>query len=185
MNQTWRGRALGCPPVSVRRRKQSRGRRTNLYCVPRVRLQFTQEWRSPNSGPLTTNYRCSLATIVELRQFWRVMRRLLAELVLLATALSLAAQNLPGVPAGKPAPHSAQDQFAKEQTLSSLMGPPTVWCSYSSARPIGDPSANGNWSSCRVHVRSSASRASGWLPSATTLRQSSEILLNDTGLSIH
>ena len=60
----------------------------------------------------------------ELRQFWRVMRRLLAGLVLLATALSLAAQNLPGVPAGKPAPpFRARDQFAKEQTLSSLMGP--------------------------------------------------------------
>jgi hypothetical protein len=43
---------------------------------------------------------------------------------LLATALSLAAQNLPGVSAGKPAPpFRARDQFAKEQTLSSLMGP--------------------------------------------------------------
>ena len=52
------------------------------------------------------------------------MRRLLAGLVLLAMALSLAAQNLPGVPAGKPAPpFRARDQFAKEQTLSSLMGP--------------------------------------------------------------
>jgi hypothetical protein len=52
------------------------------------------------------------------------MGRLLVGLVLLATALSLAAQNMPGVPAGKPAPpFRAQDQFAKEQTLSSLMGP--------------------------------------------------------------
>jgi hypothetical protein len=52
------------------------------------------------------------------------MRRLLAGLVLLATALNLAAQNLPGVPAGKLAPpFRARDQFAKEQTLSSLMGP--------------------------------------------------------------
>ena len=60
----------------------------------------------------------------ELRQFWRVMRRLLAGLVLLATALGLAAQNLPGVPVGKHAPpFRARDQFAKEQTLSSLMGP--------------------------------------------------------------
>ena len=45
----------------------------------------------------------------ELRQFWRLMRRLLAGLVLLATALSLAAQNLPGVPAGKLAPHSERE----------------------------------------------------------------------------
>ena len=52
------------------------------------------------------------------------MRRLLAGLVLLVTALGLAAQNLPGVPAGKAAPpFRARDQFAKEQTLSSLMGP--------------------------------------------------------------
>jgi hypothetical protein len=52
------------------------------------------------------------------------MRRLLVGLVLLATALSPAAQNLPGVPAGKPAPQfRARDQFAKEQTLSTLMGP--------------------------------------------------------------
>jgi hypothetical protein len=52
------------------------------------------------------------------------MGRLLLGLVLLATGLSLAAQNLPGVPAGKPAPpFQARDQFAKEQTLSSMMGP--------------------------------------------------------------
>jgi hypothetical protein len=70
------------------------------------------------------NYRCFLATMAELRQFWRVMQRLLAGLLLLATALSLAAQNLPGVRVGKPAPpFRARDQFAKEQTLSSLMGP--------------------------------------------------------------
>ena len=87
-------------------------------------MAVPKQWRSPNSGPLTTNYICSLGTIAELRQFWRVMRRLLVGLVLLATALSLAAQNLPGVPAGKPAPaFRARDQFAKEQTLSSLMGP--------------------------------------------------------------
>src|ERR1700730_12073383 len=124
MSHTWRGRPLGCPPqVSVGGR-ESRGRRTNLCCVLRVRLQFAQEWRSPNSGPLTTNYRCSLATMAELRQFWRLMRRLLAGLVLLATALNLAAQNLPRVPAGKPAPpFRARGQLAKEQTLSSLMGP--------------------------------------------------------------
>jgi hypothetical protein len=87
-----------------RRQKQSRGRHTNLYSVPRVRLQFAQEWRSPHSESLATNYRCSLATIAELRQLWRVMRRLLAGLLLLATALSLAAQKLAGVPVGKPAP---------------------------------------------------------------------------------
>ena len=52
------------------------------------------------------------------------MRRLLAGLVLLATASSLAVQDLPGVSTGKPAPRfRARDQFAKEQTLSSLMGP--------------------------------------------------------------
>jgi hypothetical protein len=52
------------------------------------------------------------------------MGRLLVGLVLLGTALSLAAQDMPGVPAGKPAPPlRARDQFAKEQTLSSLMGP--------------------------------------------------------------
>ena len=52
------------------------------------------------------------------------MRRLLAGLVLLATALSLAAQNLPGVPAGKPAPHSGREiSSRKRQTFSSLMGP--------------------------------------------------------------
>ena len=45
------------------------------------------------------------------------MRRLLAGLVLLATALSLAAQNLPGVPAGKPAPLRARNQFAKEANI--------------------------------------------------------------------
>ena len=52
------------------------------------------------------------------------MQRLLVGLVSLAAALSLAAQEMPGVPAGKPAPpFRARDQFAKEQTLSSLMGP--------------------------------------------------------------
>ena len=74
----------------------------------------------------TANYELQMFSHnqAELRQFWRVMRRSLAGLVLLATALSLAAQNLPGVPAGKLAPpFRARDQFAKEQTLSSLMGP--------------------------------------------------------------
>ncbi len=62
--------------------------------------------------------------MAELRQFSRLMRRALAGLALLATALGLADQNLPGVPAGKPAPQfRARDQFAKEQTLSTLMGP--------------------------------------------------------------
>ena len=52
------------------------------------------------------------------------MGRLLVGLVLLGAALSLAAQDMPGVPAGKAAPpFRARDQFAKEQTLSSLMGP--------------------------------------------------------------
>jgi len=52
------------------------------------------------------------------------MRRLLVGVVLLLAALSLLAQDMPGVPAGKPAPpFRARDQFAKEQTLSSLMGP--------------------------------------------------------------
>jgi len=38
-------------------------------------------------------------------------------------ALSLAGRDIPGITAGKPAPpFRAQDQFAKEQTLSSLMG---------------------------------------------------------------
>jgi hypothetical protein len=52
------------------------------------------------------------------------MQRLLVVLVSLGVALNLAAQDMPGVPAGKPAPpFRARDQFAKEQTLSSLMGP--------------------------------------------------------------
>jgi len=52
------------------------------------------------------------------------MQRLLVGLVFLGVAISLAAQNMPGVPAGKPAPpFRARDQFAKEQTLSRLMGP--------------------------------------------------------------
>jgi len=52
------------------------------------------------------------------------MRLLLTGLVLLGAAFSLAAQDMPGVPAGKPAPpFRARDQFGKEQTLSSLMGP--------------------------------------------------------------
>ena len=52
------------------------------------------------------------------------MQRLLVGLVFLGAVFSLAAQDMPGVPAGKPAPpFRARDQFAKEQTLSSLMGP--------------------------------------------------------------
>ncbi len=52
------------------------------------------------------------------------MQRLLVDLVLLGTSLSLTAQSMPGVPEGKPAPQfRARDQFAKEQTLSSLMEP--------------------------------------------------------------
>jgi hypothetical protein len=52
------------------------------------------------------------------------MQRLMVGLVFLGTALTLAAQGMPGVPAGNPAPpFRARDQFAKEQTLSSLMGP--------------------------------------------------------------
>jgi len=51
------------------------------------------------------------------------MQRLLVGLVLLG-ALALAAQDMPGIPAGKLAPpFRARDQFAKEQTLASLMGP--------------------------------------------------------------
>ena len=45
-------------------------------------------------------------------------------MVLLGATLSLAAQEMPGVPAGKSAPpFRARDQFGKEQTLSSLVGP--------------------------------------------------------------
>ena len=51
------------------------------------------------------------------------MQRLLVGLVLLG-ALALAAQGMPGIPAGKLAPpFRARDQFANQQTLSSLMGP--------------------------------------------------------------
>jgi hypothetical protein len=66
----------------------------------------------------------SLGKIAELRHFRRVMQRLLVGLALLGAAFSLAAQEMPGVPAGEHAPaFRARDQFAKEQTLSSLMGP--------------------------------------------------------------
>ncbi|MGA9390936.1 MAG: hypothetical protein WBV69_10870 [Candidatus Sulfotelmatobacter sp.] len=52
------------------------------------------------------------------------MHRLFAGLVFLGVTLNLSAQDMPGVPAGKFAPSfRARDQFAKEQTLSSLMGP--------------------------------------------------------------
>ena len=52
------------------------------------------------------------------------MQRLLVGLVLLGAGFTLAIQDIPGVPMGKPAPpFRARDQFGKEQTLSSLMGP--------------------------------------------------------------
>ncbi len=52
------------------------------------------------------------------------MGRLVVGLVLLGAAFSLAAEEMPGVPAGNAAPpFRARDQFAKERTLSSLMGP--------------------------------------------------------------
>ncbi len=64
------------------------------------------------------------AAVANVRQFWRIMGRLVVGLVLLGAALSLVAEEMPGVPAGKLAPpFRARDQFAKEQTLSSLMGP--------------------------------------------------------------
>jgi hypothetical protein len=51
------------------------------------------------------------------------MARLLVGLVLLGAALSLAAQEMPGIPTGKSAPpFRVRDRFAKEQTLASLMG---------------------------------------------------------------
>lgn len=47
--------------------------------------------------------------------------RLVVALFLLCAAL--AAEEMPGIPAGQPAPpFRARDQFGKEQTLSSLMG---------------------------------------------------------------
>ena len=49
------------------------------------------------------------------------MQRFVVALVLVGTAL--AAAKMPGIPAGRAAPpFRAKDQFAKEQTLSSLMG---------------------------------------------------------------
>jgi hypothetical protein len=52
------------------------------------------------------------------------MGRSAVGLVLLGAALTLAAQDMPGVRVGKLAPPlRARDQFAKEQTLASLMGP--------------------------------------------------------------
>jgi hypothetical protein len=52
------------------------------------------------------------------------MGRLVVGLVLLGAALSLPAEEVAGVPAGNPVPpFRARDQFAKEHTLSSLMGP--------------------------------------------------------------
>jgi hypothetical protein len=52
------------------------------------------------------------------------MQRMVVGLVLLVTTLSPCLQEMPGVPTGKSAPSfRARDQFGKEQTLSSLMGP--------------------------------------------------------------
>ncbi|MGH9502673.1 MAG: hypothetical protein ACRD20_07480 [Terriglobales bacterium] len=50
--------------------------------------------------------------------------RSIVGLAVLAAGVTLSAQEMPGLPAGKAAPpFRARDQFAKEQTLSSLMGP--------------------------------------------------------------
>jgi hypothetical protein len=49
------------------------------------------------------------------------MQRLVVVLILVGAAV--AAAKMPGVPDGNPAPpFRAKDQFAREQTLSSLMG---------------------------------------------------------------
>jgi hypothetical protein len=49
--------------------------------------------------------------------------RILIGLVSAVSLLSAGAQEMPGVRSGRPAPQfDAQDQFGKEQTLSSLMG---------------------------------------------------------------
>ena len=50
------------------------------------------------------------------------MRRLVWGFFLLGA--TLAGQEMPGIPAGNPAPaFRAKDQFSQEQTLSSLMRP--------------------------------------------------------------
>jgi hypothetical protein len=73
--------------------------------------------------PLNENFVLSLGKLAESRQFWRIMQRLLVGFVLLGAALSFSAQDMPGVPTGKLAPpFRARDHFAKEQSLSSLMG---------------------------------------------------------------
>ena len=52
------------------------------------------------------------------------MQRMVVGLILLVTTLSPGLQGMPGVLTGKSAPSfRARDQFGKEQTLSSLMGP--------------------------------------------------------------
>ena len=52
------------------------------------------------------------------------VQRMVVGLVLLVTTLCPGLQKMPGVPTGKSAPSfRARDQFGKEQTLSSLMGP--------------------------------------------------------------
>ena len=89
------------------------------------------------------------------------MGRLVVGLVLLGVALSLVAEEMPGVPAGKLAPpFRARDQFAKEQTLSSLMGPNGLVLLFFRSADC-DPSASSNWFSCRMQVKSSDMRASG------------------------
>ena len=51
------------------------------------------------------------------------MKRFLVALFILGATLAVAAADMPGIPVGKPAPpFHAQDQFGKEQTLSSVMG---------------------------------------------------------------
>jgi hypothetical protein len=146
MSHTWRGRALGCPPqVSVGGRNNhavvvlthtaflgfdfgvedglvggTEFGTAILVQMGRWTRNFPVDYLHPTKLLLTTNYRCSLKTIAELRQFWRVMRRLQAGLVVLGAALSLAAQYLPGVPAGKPAPiPSARSVRERATTLVS------------------------------------------------------------------
>jgi hypothetical protein len=61
MNRTWRGKALGCPPVSV----GGRNNHAVVVLTYTVFLGFDFNSRKnggPNLGLLTTNYRCSLAT---------------------------------------------------------------------------------------------------------------------------
>jgi len=67
------------------------------------------------------------------------MARLLVGLVLLGAALSVAAQEMPGIPTGKSAPpFRVRDQFAKENTCVSDGTQRSCCCS--SLPQIGDPS---------------------------------------------